>query len=359
MCKARIIGGMFGRDATPGPRESLSSILPRHAARYDYAAARCGLRAASAHPDVSRIWLPSYLCAAMIDGLDGIRKEICFYAVNTYLQVTDRTWITSLDKHDLVVVIAYFGVPPPPGLMAALQSTPARILIDAAGCPPSAGSDWGGDAILYSPHKLAGVDRGGVLLDVTGRIEPLAPDGEPAGEWAALAEEAFAARTKFDEAGASGEDRGWYRLQHLWERKFPVGIWSMGRSTRAVLEHGLPWAEIAVRRRMNHVSLATWLEPIGLRSLAAASECPLAYVIAFENEAARDAVRQALIATKIYPPIHWLMPPAVPKTFAASRDLANQILSLPCDQRCSPADMERTATIVVRTLGEHRERNEL
>jgi hypothetical protein len=358
MSKARIIGGMFGHETTAGRSESLSSILPPYAARHDYAAARCGLRAA-AQSGVGRVWLPSYLCTSMIDGLDGVREAICFYGVDADLQVSDQTWIASLDKQDLVVVIAYFGVPPSPDLMVALKSTPAKILIDATGCPPSTGADWGGDAILYSPRKLAGIADGGIFLDLTGKIEPLAASDNAAVEWTTLAADAFAARTEFDQSGACSEDRRWYHLQHGWQRNFPAGVWTMSRSTHAVLERGLPWAEIAARRRANHASLAAWLEPVGLRSFAAASDCPLAYVTAFEGEATRNAVREALIAATIYPPIHWLTPAAVPETFAASRDLSARILSLPCDQRCSAADMERTAAIVTRTLGEHCDRKEL
>jgi hypothetical protein len=41
----------------------------------------------------------------------------------------------------------------------------------------------------------------------------------------------------------------------------------------------------------------------------------------------------------------------VPERFDASHRLAAEIMTLPCDQRCGPADMERMAALVRGALG--------
>lgn len=348
--RQKIIGGMFGEDDLPGRKEGLASVLPPHRKRMFYAAARCGLRAVALSDAINRIWLPSYLCEAMIGGLAGIGRPIAFYPVDQSLQAPDLTWVSSLGSKDLVVAIAYFGAPPGRDLLAAVKSRSARVLLDAAAMPPNADHHDAVDAVLYSPRKLAGLPDGGIVLDLSGRLGelPEAVDAPP--EWMALAEQAFRARVEFDRAGANSDDRSWYRIQLEWERRFPPGIWSMSSRSREMLDHGIAWSEIASRRRTNHDVLATLLEPHGLCSFAERSACPLGYATVFDNEGTRDAVRAALIAGLVYPPVHWNSPAAVPLEFRESRDLAQRILTLPCDQRYSAADMRRIASIVLTTL---------
>ena len=351
MSAAPIVGGMFGPDCTSGRKESLAAILPPHRHCEYFAAARCGLRAAATTPDIRRIWLPSYLCASMIDGLSGVDREIRFYAVTDALGVSDFRWTRELEDRDLVVIVAYFGVDPTAELCATIRQTGAHILLDATGSPPTYGGDVDADAILLSPRKIAGVPDGGILLDVTGRLAPLPQSREAPKDWSKLADEAFLLRADFDQAGAYGADRRWQMLRDKWETGFPHDIWSMRATTRLLLESGLPWSTIAERRRKNHAALANRLAPLGFPSLADNSTSPVGYVLKLDSEARRKGLRDALIAGAIYPPIHWVLPSAVPRRFAVSYALSARTLTLPCDQRYGTPEMERIAELVIGVIG--------
>jgi hypothetical protein len=55
----------------------------------------------------------------------------------------------------------------------------------------------------------------------------------------------------------------------------------------------------------------------------------------------RDLLRQALIARKVFCPVHWPTPNEVmQKPFPEAHQLSNQMLGLPIDQRYDETDME-------------------
>ena len=64
----------------------------------------------------------------------------------------------------------------------------------------------------------------------------------------------------------------------------------------------------------------------------------------------RDRVRDALFDQEIYPPVHWPLKGVVPRRFVESHRLSAEILTLPCDQRYCPDDMERMASIVTKAI---------
>lgn len=69
------------------------------------------------------------------------------------------------------------------------------------------------------------------------------------------------------------------------------------------------------------------------------SVCPLGFPVRAEG---RDRVRQHLIDEGIFPPVHWVLPTAVPAAkFQEAAELAEHELTIPIDQRYVKKDMDR------------------
>jgi dTDP-4-amino-4,6-dideoxygalactose transaminase len=65
----------------------------------------------------------------------------------------------------------------------------------------------------------------------------------------------------------------------------------------------------------------------------------------------RDSIRTALFQQEIYPPVHWPLEACVPASFEASHHLADEIMTLPCDQRYDADDMRRIAAALREAYG--------
>ena len=121
----------------------------------------------------------------------------------------------------------------------------------------------------------------------------------------------------------------------------------MSELSRLILHHGVDWHEVARRRRDNYQHLAEALREVAIFPDLPEGVVPLGFPV---RMAERDAARQGLFAEDIYPPVHWPIENVVPPEFQTSHRLARWIMTLPCDQRCLPNDLDRVLAIL-RQLG--------
>lgn len=75
------------------------------------------------------------------------------------------------------------------------------------------------------------------------------------------------------------------------------------------------------------------------------NDCPLFVPILFRNKEERDSMRKHLIANAVYCPIHWPKPNGIPSVFSAN-DIYDRELSLLCDQRYKPEDLQRMIDLI-------------
>ena len=92
-------------------------------------------------------------------------------------------------------------------------------------------------------------------------------------------------------------------------------------------------------------ALADWEMAKSLFLSLPQDSAPFGVVLVFASPAARNWHRENLRHRNIYCPIHW---EASSVANTASRHLAARILTIPCDQRYTIADMDRVATILRR-----------
>jgi hypothetical protein len=103
-----IIGGMFGL-ADPVDIRGTDPPFASYGAEALYLSS--GLAwiyhlVETLRPD--NIWMPSYLCRAMVDCIAHRRDSIRFYPVDRDLNLSDLAWQEQLNKGDRVCVVDYF-----------------------------------------------------------------------------------------------------------------------------------------------------------------------------------------------------------------------------------------------------------
>ena len=288
------------------------------------------------------VWLPSYICAALLEPIHAAQIDYGFYEIDEKLKIKTLCWVEAIKPQDLVVIIDYFGFPVNHQVIEQAKSNGAWIVQDKSQALLTDVIHPQTDFVIYSPRKFIPIPDGGILvakneLDFSTLNLSSAP-----GEWWLKSFYTLIYRRDFD-FGAS-DSRTWFELFQASEINMPMGFYSMSSFSLSLLEHGFNYSTIKNRRRENYQYLAKDLKNIALYPSLPDAVVPLGFPIKLAN---RDQVRTRLFEAEIYPPIHWPLENVVPLDFKESHALSQQIMTLPVDQRYDQADMDRILKIVV------------
>ncbi len=334
---SKIIGGMFGLEAAASvatERTMPAALLLPHNL---YATARSAIRAVVTLARPRQVWFPSFLCESMLQAIAPGAAQIRFFPVDNSLHITDEAWLGDIKPGDVAVFIDYFGFRTWDAMGARAKARGAVVVEDASQnflardfCPAA-------DFIVFSPRKFFGVADGGILAArAPDALPPAAAEPPPAGWWQD-ALRAAELRLEFDRHGGQ---RTWFGLFQKKESEAPAGDFAMSEVSRTILHRAIDFAVADGRRTANYHLLAQALGEFALFPELAPATVPLGFPVRVPE---RDRVRQTLFAADIFPPVHWPIQGAVPEQFAASHQLAREIMTLPCDQRYELADMRRVA----------------
>jgi len=330
-----IIGGLFGLECGRTPSGPIPQFLTGR--EIFLVNARCGIWLIVNALRPSRVWIPSYLCRTIIGAIDPTVTDVRFYEIDYDLNVRSNTLESEVTSGDLVFFIDYFGFPFDRQLGTYVKSKGAWVLEDA--CQALLSSHVGGlsDYVLFSVRKWIGVPDGGILR--VHDSHPLIdhPLGSPPSLWWLKALQASLLRREFDE-GLPGND--WFKLFREAEDTAPTGPYTMSHLSRAVIEYSVDYSVITQRRRDNYQSLLEKLAPYAVYPHLEPGVVPLGFPVRVAN---RNEVRERLFNQSMYPPVHWLIEGVIPSQFKDSHRLSRDIMTLPCDQRYGPEDMERMA----------------
>ena len=341
MDKSNEVGGIFGLPdcAGKGNRNSFAATQYPHV---NCANGRCALYLLSAHLKTKRVWLPAFLCDAIVSAFRRVGVEMRFYQICPKLGMETADWVQEITLGDLVLLIDYFGFPCDQNVIAKAQNRGAIVVEDASQAMLTA-VETQANYVVYSPRKFVGVPDGGLLISPNGAELPNMPLVPPLSSWWL---KSFAAVLQRRECGLYGAQRNWFQLFQESEANAPCGPYAMSEFSRVLIEHAFDYAEIGEKRRRNYNRLLARLTHLALFPSLPAGVVPLGFPVRVSN---RDAVRQALFKANIFPPVHWPIAGIVPPEFQQCHRLSSEILTLVCDQRYDIADMDRTAAIVLET----------
>jgi hypothetical protein len=309
------IGGFFAWDEPGGGAGGPS---PGAAFR----SARSALAAFLALARPARIWVPHYVCGAVVDAVAYAGILLARYPLAPDLGLPADLAVA---PDDWVLVVDYLGLASGAVARATTQVPAARLVVDASQALHR--ERMGDEALLYSPRKTLPLPDGGW-------IDSPAYAASPSGDDEAGSDQ----RAEAMRLRAAGDLPAGYAQYQAAEASLadPAPL-PMSHLTRGRLAHA-DLRAIASARLANHAQLARGLAARGVRVRAAApGEVPLYTPVPVVDAA---PVRRMLATLGVFSPMFW--PDAdVPADDLVGRRLRDHTLYLPCDQRYDSADMQR------------------
>ncbi|HXY99704.1 MAG TPA: hypothetical protein VEI03_06860 [Stellaceae bacterium] len=281
--------------------------------------------------DVRRLWLPAYICREVADAVAGAGTDIRFYAVGEALAPDAARLDAMLGRGDAVLGVDYFGFAPPAAFPALVRARGDVLWIEdrAQAFDPDA-EPWG-DWLIYSPRKLLGVPDGGLLVSQRCELSPPAYEDSRDLSFMAPTLERF-------EDAAETHSRDWYTSYREVEAGAVASLRPMSRLAGTLLRR-IDAQSIASRRRRNHAMLAKAFPSLMLR-FSGARPAAVPFGLALRVRDA-GAVAGRLAEAGAFCARHWRSLPSDPRRFPEEHNLAQSLLTLPCDQRYGEAEMQR------------------
>ncbi len=276
-----------------------------------------------------RVWLPVWLCADMAEAVHAPM----LYGLDETLTPDIQALEKALQPGDLLLGVNYFGRPNAALRQLAAARPDVTFVQDMAQATDTVAPPWG-QFQIYSPRKLLGVADGGILIDLEGPL-PL-PGQRPAATAALRRAGLMRARDPQDLNNAA-----WFAAFQSAEACMTVTDHAMSHRTRQILQ-STPVTVLTAPRRANYARLHAHLPDLAFWPDPSPDWTPLGFPIRVPDAKALGA---ALAKQRIFAPRHWLhlvtdTPPEPERT------LQRQLLTLPCDQRYGPEDMDRIARAV-------------
>lgn len=335
-----VIGGVFPLAERPS-HVATESVLSNWGADATAVSlfhnARSAVRHAVVDRRLRRFWLPAYVCPELVAALKGVEAEIRYYPVAKRLEPDTDFLAGRLQPGDGVLGIDYFGRPSAHAWRDLVAAADAVLWVEDCAQALDTGGQRFGAVRVYSPRKLLGVPDGGVLVDVRGTLS--SPMLEPAGN------DGFVLPYRLRAADPEGRDRErWYRAFQAAESAMAFGNLAMSTLSEAILR-GTAIEPISVRRRENYLSLLSALREWALFPEPPQCWAPLGFPLL---TASAEGLGDYLAERHVFAPRHWRGLPSPAAEFPKEHRLSRSLLTLPCDQRYGPAEMERVAALVKR-----------
>lgn len=329
---ARIIGGKLGLEGFILSPDSKPPFL--QGGDILMVNARSGISLLIDLFSPGQVWMPSYLCNAMIKATDESKAAVRFYEVEYDLRIKHIDWTRDVQAGDFVVFVDYFGFPFDPNYALLAKQRGAWILEDACQALLSNSESEFSDFIIYSPRKFIGVPDGGIVRFSTKNEINEIRLGRPPEEWWLRAFFGMILRREYD---LHGGNHGWSDLFQEAATHTPIGRFAISELTHALICHGFDYPFISERRIENYSFLASQLCEFALFPFLGKSTVPLGFPIRIND---RDRIRKMLLEKGILSTVHWPINGFVPEVFQESHRLSNEIMTLPCDQRYDLGDMQ-------------------
>lgn len=334
----KIIGGLFGLEPPFMAKDKQTPPFAGASISY-FLNARCAVYTVCQSLKPRIVWLPSYLCGAILDPIRSLNVPIRYYNAGPNFQPDTANWIGDVRPRDLVLLIHYFGFPNTTFPADLLKRRGAVIIEDASQglfvkqqYPESV-------CIVYSPRKFLGVPDGGLLTSECVNTLDLGILESPPTEWWRRALAVTQMRREFDLRGAESP---WFTLFRQVEESFPLGPYRSSDLARVLIENGTDYQIIKKARRENYLALLEPLKEFAVFPELDAETVPLGFPVCVHDHQ-RDKVLEVLYGQRIYAPVHWRIQGIVPEEYRESHLLSRRILTLICDQRYAICDMERQA----------------
>lgn len=299
-------------------------------------ALRAVIRDIQAQRPFHAVALPSWCCHTMIEPFLACGVTVHFYPVTLREGGGLHKDLSDLPPCDGILLMDYFGYESE----TALPRFPGLVIWDAthsvfSQIPPQA------DYVFGSLRKWAGFWTGGFAWRKDG-ASLHAQARLKSASYVQLRQQAMAEKKAYLTGQRADK-------QHLVTFSAAEEILEKGASGPAdkrdiQAAKKMDVASFRQRRRENAVCLLEEISKMALFPKLEEADCPL-FVPIRVPDGRRDALRRFLIERNIYCPVHWPISP-VHRLTGITQRIYDEELSLVCDQRYGPADMEQVCSAI-------------
>lgn len=285
--------------------------------------ARSALKVILSAVSARKLWLPVYICDAVVDAVKDVGVEIEFYKINKCFDVDASV---NLGACEYILIVDYFGMSGGSVDRSLKRFGHANTIVD---CSQAYFSEYTGAlATIWSPRKFFGLPDGGLLYSDDPRIKDLAnrDTTSPTRMTHLISrlingpEMTYMEYKESEQAIAESPALG---MSHLTERLL-YSVDSQGAKARRIQN-----AHYLHDRLVDYNQLSLDFRP---------DAAPLCYPLL---PSVNTATRSELINHRIFVPTYWPEVLSRVKEGSFEWDLVTNGLFLPCDQRCTLDDMKR------------------
>lgn len=298
-----------------------------------------------------RVLLPEFICESVINCFDS--DSIDFYHLNSDFTVDIESLKSKITKSTrLIFLMHYFGAVQPENILSKIRSLADKnsciVLEDTTHSIFSAKRTIG-DYVVASVRKWMPIAGGGVLYTVSDKLnlgnvtyKKICDNKRSAG---------MVLKDLFLHQGldCNKEYREIFKMceESLDERN---DIYQISDFSRFIISC-MDVRDIIARRQSNYRYLLGKLRRINMLPEVEIkkTECPLVFPVRIKN---RDAVRQLLMEKKIYCAVHWPFDGLMQADRNFAKKNAEELISLPIDQRYRETDMDYLADVLTASRGE-------
>ena len=275
----------------------------------------------------SRVWMPKYICDAMLAPLSSVGIEFVFYDLDRRLGVAESV---VLEPQDWLLYVNYFGVCTGREEQLLKRFNPAQLVLDHSQAffvpPPKC------LATIYSPRKFFGLPDGGLLITSVPIKEPGEMDSSSVARCSHLLK-------RLDSSPEAGYSDFKAAEESLWDTT-PLRMSNLSERLFSCVDHEL----IKQRRNTNFHFLHQELQHLNNFDVDLSQvDGPLCYPFLTNS----PDLREQLIAERIFISTYW--PEVKNRAGGKSTEclMISNCLPLPCDQRYSSSDLIRIINFIM------------
>lgn len=278
-------------------------------------------------PKPAKVYIPYYTCEVILEPLQRLSIDYEFYHIDRNLEIEKNI---HLRDNEYIVVNNYFGIKDEYIRRISLQYK-NKLIVDCAQAffAPALGEI----KMFFSPRKFIGVADGGYTrpaYDIdTDTVQDFSTD------------RSIHLLRRID----SGSESGYTEFQRDDASLSLEPIKKMSELTRSVLESS-DCKRIIERRRENFEKLHHALVSQNKLNIPNRNHfnCPMVYPYWTDDE----NLRNKLIANKVFVATYWLNVFEWCDKESTEYELANNLITLPIDQRYGKEDMRRILSIILK-----------
>lgn len=307
------IGGYF-------PLELPRKQLEYHAGAGHFNTARAAFYALIKAGIPDAVWMPRWICDAMLSPLLELNVPVHFYSLDEDLNPEAAL---SIAPGEWLLYVNYFGICDRQEQALLKRFNPAQLIFDRS--QAFFASPQQGLAAIYSPRKFFGVPDGGLLLSTIPVIQP-----------EHRAEEPLPGTEHLLQRLALGAEAGFVAYQQAENTLSTLPGTAMSVLTRRLLETiDYPFVEQArlrnfryLHKRLRHLNAMSVPEELAY--------APLCYPFLIRQKGLRESLYEA----RIYTATFWQDAAVRMDEGDYEQTLINYLIPLPVDQRYDLADLE-------------------